>query len=166
VAIAWRQPAWADYSGVSRSLAALTQQEAGQMAGILDQITQPILAEEVMLAVQHSGRLTYDGDLTDRPVSVSNGSTTYPNAAYGPLGDALRLGYQTALVSMHSPTAGQQTLAAAQTQATEIRPQIDAQRAIVAQLEAQYREKQRLGRRYSALVKARHKLNVRERRQV
>ena len=104
VATAWRQPAWADYSGVSRSLAALTQEETEQVAAALDQITQPILAAEVMQAMRRSGRLVYDGDLTDRP--VSNTSTTYPNVAYGHLGDALRLGYQAVLVSMHSPTYG------------------------------------------------------------
>jgi hypothetical protein len=104
VAIAWQQPAWADYSGVSRSLAALTQGEVDQIVAALDQITQPILAAEVMHALQHAGRLVYDGDLTDRP--VSNASTTYPNVAYGHLGDTLRLGYQAAMVSLHSPTYG------------------------------------------------------------
>jgi hypothetical protein len=226
VATAWRQLAWADYSGVSRSLATLTQQEAEQLVGGLARITQPILAEEVMLAVQHSGRLIYDGDLTDRP--VSNSSTTYPNVAYGHLGDELRLGYQAALVSLHSPTYGrfwlsvashpgdtvsctqaeamvlaaeaktglrplrrtdllcgrlqlvtmqcqdrdhqmqaaQQALTTAQIQVSEIGPQIEAQCAVVAQLEAQYRERQRPERPYSALAKARHTLSMLERRQV
>lgn len=225
VAIAWRQPAWADYSGVSRSLAALTQEEAERITGALDKITQPILAEEVMRALQHTGRLTYDGDLTDRP--VSNTSTTYPNVAYGHLGDTLRLGYQAALVSLHSPTYGrfwlsvvphpgdtvsctqaeamlqaaeaktglrplrrtdllrsrlravakerqareeqvqvsQQALTTTQAQEADTRQQIDSQRAIVTQLEAQYREKQRPERPYSALAKACHKLGVLERRQ-
>ncbi len=57
-----------------------------------------------MKALQLGGRLTYDGDLTGRP--VSNSSTTYPNAGYGHMDDALRLGYQAAMVSMHSPTYG------------------------------------------------------------
>jgi hypothetical protein len=104
VAKAWGQAGWADYSGVSRTLTGLTQTEAEQIAAVLDQITRPILAEEVMRALQSAGRLSYDGDLTDRP--VSNTSTTYPGVAYGHMGDELRLGYQAALVSMHSPTYG------------------------------------------------------------
>lgn len=104
VAKAWQQAGWADYSGVSRTLAGLSQAEAGQIAAVLDQITRPILAEEVMRALQSTGRLTYDGDLTDPP--VSNTSTTYPGVAYGHMGDGLQLGYQAAMVSMHSPTYG------------------------------------------------------------
>ena len=46
----------------------------------------------------------YDGDLTGRP--ISNTSRTYPGAAYGYMGDTVQLGYQAALVSMHSPTYG------------------------------------------------------------
>jgi len=224
VATAWQQPAWADYSGVSRSLAALTQEEAAQIAAELDKITQPLLATEVMRVLPHAGRLVYDGDLTDRP--VSNTSTTYPNVAYGHLGDALQLGYQAAMVSMHSPTYGrfwlsvtshpgdtvsctqaealvlaaeaktglrpwrrtallsdrlqavtescqtrqaqvlstQQRVTATETQETDTRQQIDSQRLLVTQLEAEYREKQRPERPYSVLAKARHKVGVLERR--
>jgi hypothetical protein len=104
VARAWGQAGWADYSGVSRTLAGLTQVEADQIAAKLEQITRPILAEEAMRALQSSGRLSYDGDLTDRP--VSNTSTTYPGVAYGHMGDGLQLGYQAAMVSMHSPSYG------------------------------------------------------------
>ncbi len=57
-----------------------------------------------MLALRDRDTLTYDGDLTGRPVSNTN--TTYPGAAFGWMGDAVRLGYQAALVSMHSPTYG------------------------------------------------------------
>lgn len=104
VAKAWRQPAWADYSGVSRTLTTLRQEEAEEVAGVLHKITQLILDEEVMKALQLSGRLNYDGDLTGRP--VSSRSTTYPNVGYGHMDDAIRLGYQAAMVSMHSPTYG------------------------------------------------------------
>lgn len=111
VAKAWGQAGWADYSGVSRTLAGLTQAEAEQIAGALEQIARPILAEEVMRALQSSGRLTYDGDLTARP--VSNTSTTYPGVAYGHMGDGLQLGYQAAMVSLHSPTYGRSWLSVA-----------------------------------------------------
>jgi hypothetical protein len=224
VAKAWRQPAWADYSGVSRTLTELTQEEAEQVANALDRMTQPILAEEVMKALQLAGRLTYDGDLTDRP--VSNSSTTYPNVAYGHMGNALRLGYQAAMVSLHSSTYGrfwlsvvshpgntasctqaeamvlaaeaktglrplrrtdllrsrlhrvvverqgheaqvqalEASLATARAQEAETPQQIDLQRALVAQLEAQYREKQRPERPHSTLGQARYRLGVLERR--
>lgn len=104
VAKAWLQAGWADYSGVSRTLSGFSQPEADQIAKVLQQITQPILAEEVMQALKQSGRLVYDGDLTDRP--VSNTSTSYPGVAYGHMGDGLQLGYQAAMVSLHSPTYG------------------------------------------------------------
>ena len=108
VAKAWGQAGWTDYSGVSRTLSGLTQAEAEQIADALEQIARPFLAEEVMRALQSSGRLTYDGDLTDRP--VSNTSTTYPEVAYGHMGDGLQLGYQAAMVSLHSPTYGRSWL--------------------------------------------------------
>jgi hypothetical protein len=104
VAKAWMQASWADYSGVSRTLSRLSQAEADQLAQMLDRITQPILAEEVMQALKRTGRLVYDGDLTDRP--VSNTSTTYPGVVYGHMSNGLHLGYQAALVSLHSPTYG------------------------------------------------------------
>jgi hypothetical protein len=222
---AWLQPAWADYSGVSRTLTALRLEEAEQVASVLHKITKPILDEEVMKALQLSGRLTYDGDLTGRP--VSNSSTTYPNAGYGHMDDALRLGYQAAMVSVHSPTYGrlwlsvvphpgntascteaeamvlateaktglrplrrtdllrsrlhcvsrerrgreeqvqaiESELTAVQAQEAETRQHIDEQCALIAKLEAEYREKQRPERPYSTLGRARHKLGVLERRQ-
>ena len=104
VAKAWQQAGWADYSGVSRTLSGLTQAEAEQIVGVVEQLTRPILAEEVMRTLQSAGRLTYDGDLTARP--VSNTSSTYPGVAYGHMGDGLQLGYQAAMVSLHSPTYG------------------------------------------------------------
>lgn len=104
VAAAWGQPAWADASGVSRSLQVLTQAEATQVAHLLQAISRPFIDQEVLLAIRQRGRVVYDGDLTGRP--VSNTSTTYPGAAYGHMSDGVRLGYQAALVSMHSPTYG------------------------------------------------------------
>jgi hypothetical protein len=104
VAKAWNQASLADYSGVSRTLSQLSQAEADQIAWVTEQITKPILAEEVMQALKQTGRLVYDGDLTARP--VSNTSTTYPGVAYGHMSDGLHLGYQAAMVSLHSPTYG------------------------------------------------------------
>lgn len=104
LAAAWDQPGWADASGVCRSLQALTQEEVKQVANLLSAISQPFIDQEVLLALRRGGRLVYDGDLTGRP--VSNTSTTYPGAAYGHMSDSVQLGYQAAMVSMHSPTYG------------------------------------------------------------
>lgn len=78
--------------------------EAQQIVQVLETLSQPILDHEVGLALRASGRLIYDGDLTGRP--VSNTSTTYPNVAFGHMSDGVRLGYQAAMVSLHSPTYG------------------------------------------------------------
>jgi hypothetical protein len=80
VSEAWLQSGWADYSGVSRCLSTLTSEEALQIVQSLEEISQPILDAEVMLALAKDGELVYDGDLTGR--SVSNTSTTYPGTAY------------------------------------------------------------------------------------
>jgi len=104
VARAWKQPAWADYSGVSRTLHALTMDEACEIVQVLDSLSQAFIDDEVNQAYGVTGRLTWDFDLTGRP--VSNSSTTYPNVAFGYMSDGVRLGYQAAMVSMHSPTYG------------------------------------------------------------
>jgi len=110
VAQAWKQASWADHSGVSRALSALTMEEAEQIVDVLTQVSRPFLDQEVMLAVRDQGKIVYDGDLTGRP--VSNSSTTYPDVAYGHMSDAVQLGYQAAMVSFHSPTYGRQWLSA------------------------------------------------------
>ena len=88
VAQAWGQGSWADHSGVSRTLSSLTDMEVGQIATILERLSQPYVDQEVECALA-SGPLILDGDLTPRP--VSNGSRTYPEAAYGHMNDRLRL---------------------------------------------------------------------------
>jgi len=104
VARSWGQPAWADYGGVSRTLSGLTMKEAQQIAHALDRISQPLIDREVVLAWRDRGKMVLDCDLTGRP--VSNTSTTYPDAAFGYMSDGVHLGYQAAMVSMHSPTYG------------------------------------------------------------
>ena len=110
VAQAWGQTSWADHSGVSRALSALTMDEARQIVDVLDQVSRPFIDQEVLLALRDQGRIVYDGDLTGRP--VSNSSTTYPDAEYGHMSDAVQLGYQAAMVSFHSPMYGRQWLMA------------------------------------------------------
>ena len=104
VAKAWGQDGWADQSGVSRTLSALTMAQAGQVVAVLRQISQPFVDREVMLALRDQGKVVYDADLTGRP--VANSSTTYPNVAFGHMSDGVALGYQAAMVSMHSSTYG------------------------------------------------------------
>jgi len=106
---AWGQPAWADYSGVSRTLKQLTAEEVAELVTALDSISQSFIDQEVTLALEKDGELVYDADLTGRPVSST--SISYPNTAFGYMGDAISLGYQAALVSIHSPTYGRLWLA-------------------------------------------------------
>lgn len=101
VAQAWGQAAWADYSGVSRTLKALTPTEAEQLVQALEKSSQPFIAAEVNFAVWLDQPLIYDGDLTGLPVSKS--SQTYPGVAFGHMDDQVRLGYQAAVVSLRSP---------------------------------------------------------------
>lgn len=104
VATAWDQPGWADYSGVSRTLQACTAETVEAVRDAVEGVSRPFIDREVVLSLQQAGELIYDGDLTGRPVSST--STTYPGAAFGWMDDAVRLGYQAALVSLHSPSYG------------------------------------------------------------
>jgi hypothetical protein len=104
VAQAWGQASWADYTGVSRTLSALSWAEAHEIVNVLERVSQPFLDSELSVMRSQSCGLQYDGDLTGLP--VSNTSRTYPNAAYGYMGDEIRLGYQAGVVSLQSPTYG------------------------------------------------------------
>jgi len=104
VAQAWGQEGWADYSGVSRTLKACTEETVAAVKEALEIVSRPFIEREVMLALLDREVLVYDGDLTGRPVSST--STTYPGAAFGWMSDAVQLGYQAALVGLHSPTYG------------------------------------------------------------
>jgi hypothetical protein len=111
VARAWGQPAWTDHSGVSRTLSSLTTEEAKTIMATTDEVSQPLINKEIVLALG-AGRLEFDGDLTPRP--VSNTSNSYPGAEYGHMNEQIRLGYQAAIVSMRSPTYGRIGLSAKQ----------------------------------------------------
>lgn len=104
VAEAWGQASWADYSGVSRTLQQLNAEEVTTLIAALESIDQPFIDQEIERSLETMDMLIYDGDLTGRPVSDT--STSYPDAAFGHMGDTVSLGYQSALVSMHSPTFG------------------------------------------------------------
>lgn len=102
LAKAWGQAAWADYSGVSRTLKTLTLAEAQQVVQVLQECSQLFIDAEVNLALWLEKRLVYDGDLTG--LAVSKGSQTYPGVAFGHMDDQICLGYQAAVVSFRSPT--------------------------------------------------------------
>ena len=104
VAQAWGQAGWADYTGVSRTMSALSWAEAHEIVSVLERVSQPFLDNELSRLQAQGFRLQYDGDLTGLP--VSNTSKTYPNAAYGHMADEIRLGYQAGVVSLQSPTYG------------------------------------------------------------
>ena len=104
VARAWGQKKWADYSGVSRTMQASDEETVAAVQETLETASRPFIDREVVLALRDRGVVIYDGDLTGRPVSST--STTYPGVAFGWMSDAVRLGYQAALVSLHSPTYG------------------------------------------------------------
>lgn len=111
VAQAWGQAGWADHSGVSRTLSQLSEADVQQIAAVLERVSQPVLDQEVVLALGR-GYLELDGDLSPRP--VSNTSQTYPEASFGHMNEQLRLGYQAAIVTMRSPTYGRIGLSASQ----------------------------------------------------
>ena len=104
VAEAWGQPAWADYSGVSRTMSSLSWEEAQAIVAELEAFSQPFLQTELDLLQTQKKRLTLDGDLTG--IAVSNTSTTYPNAAFGHMDDEIQLGYQAGVVSLLTETYG------------------------------------------------------------
>jgi len=104
VAEAWGQAGWADYTGVSRALSALSWEEVHQLVEALEGLKQVFIKAELAQLRQAGHRVRLDGDWTGLP--VSNPSRTYPNAAYGHMNTEIRLGYQTALVSLESPTYG------------------------------------------------------------
>ncbi len=111
VAQAWGQPAWADYSGVSRTLSSLSWEEVKQIVQVLEQVSQPAINAELQVLRAQGKRVRMDGDLTGIP--VSNTSQTYPNAAFGYMNDDIRLGYQAGVVSLASPTYGRLWLSVA-----------------------------------------------------
>jgi hypothetical protein len=104
LAQAWGQTTWADYSGVSRTLQSLTEAEVTEIIRTLNALEQPVLEQELALSLHQRGCLVYDGDLTGRPISDT--CITYPNASFGYMGDGVRLGYQSAVVTVASPTFG------------------------------------------------------------
>ena len=111
VAEAWGQPGWADYTGISRTMSSLSDEEVQSLRAGLESVSRPFLTQEVREVRRKGERIRLDGDLTGIPVSST--STSYPNAAFGHMNAEVRLGYQAGVVSFASPTYGRQWLSVA-----------------------------------------------------
>jgi hypothetical protein len=73
--------------------------EAQLVVRLLDRIGQVVVDLDVVAASRDCGNLTIDGNLIGRP--VSSGSATHPRAAFGPMGDCVRLEHQVAMLGTH-----------------------------------------------------------------
>lgn len=109
VARAWEQDSWADYTGISRALRALTDDDVDRIIEALEAYSHPCRRAEVSQILLSQPYLILDGDLTGLPVART--SQTYPDATFGYMDDDVQLGYQLALVSLVSPTYGRLWLA-------------------------------------------------------
>jgi hypothetical protein len=187
VARAWGQPAWADYSGVSRTLSTLTMDEAVQLVSVLDQVSQPLIDCEVVLAWQRRGELVLDADLTGRP--VSNTSTSYPGdtvsstqaetlvlAAEAKTGrrptrrtellkQRLQQTTRRQACLAHRVARAQRALKEEQKRLPEAKKHVENWQIQVADYEAVYQAQEREERPQSKLAQARRKLGVQQRRQ-
>jgi hypothetical protein len=145
---AWGQPAFAHYSGVSRTLAATTEATLQAVVAALQQVSRPFLEREVLAIVRSNQPLTVDIDLTGRGVSPT--SSDYPEAAFGWMDNAVAKGYQAAISSLSGGPSGR-VLLSSQRYAGRAKS-ADCLQAAIRQVE------QTLGlhpRRRTALVQAR-----------
>jgi len=110
VATAWQLHRLADASGVSRTLAACTEQTVAVLERVLDAVGQPFLGRAVDDLRQRQATLVLDADLTGRPVSST--SQTFPGAAFGYMDGEVRLGYQLAEICLQTTLFGRQWLSA------------------------------------------------------
>ena len=108
LAAAWDLPALASASGISRTLQAMLPATLATLQAVLDQITAPFLGQALAALHAQGQPLQLDVDLTGRPVSAT--STSYPNAAFGYMDQAICLGYQVAVVCLQPPQWGRQWL--------------------------------------------------------
>ena len=108
VSAAWQQAAFAHYSGVSRTLAAADEATLAAVQTILQEVSRPFLEREVLALVRTGRPLVVDVDLTGRTVSPT--STTYPDADFGWMDDAVAKGYQAALTTLSGGPCGRLVL--------------------------------------------------------
>ena len=109
VPLAWGQERLAHYSAVSRTLETCAPETVTAVQAVLAAVSQPFIQQIVDDCLLGTGCLTLDLDLMGR--AVSNTSQSYPEAAFGWMGDAVGLGYQLAQVSTLTARYGRQWLA-------------------------------------------------------
>ena len=108
LAHAWGLATLPEASGVSRTLSAATAQALTCLQDTLAALSAPFLQPAVADLRTHDQAFVLDADLTGRPLSDS--STHYPAAAFGYMDGAIHLGYQLALLCLHTERYGRQWL--------------------------------------------------------
>ena len=108
LAAAWGLAALPEASGVSRTLTACTPASLTALQTALATLTQPFLDRALQDLYLRDQPFVLDVDLTGQPVSST--STTYPAAAFGYMDGAIQLGYQLAVVCLHTALYGRQWL--------------------------------------------------------
>lgn len=108
VCASWQQDAFAHYSGLSRTLAAADDATLAALQSVLQEVSRPFLEREVLALVRAGRPLVIDVDLTGRMVSPS--STTYPDADFGWMDDAVAKGYQAAITTLSGGPSGRLVL--------------------------------------------------------
>ena len=108
VSAAWQQAAFAHYSGVSRTLATTDEATLAALQRVLQAVSRPFLEREVLALVRANRPLVIDVDLTGRTVSPT--STTYPDADFGWMDDAVAKGYQAAITTLSGGPCGRLVL--------------------------------------------------------
>jgi hypothetical protein len=108
VRASWQQAAFAHYSGVSRTLAAADAATVTAVQTVLEEVSRPFIEREVLALVRAGRPLMIDVDLAGRPVSPT--STTYPDADFGWMDDAVAKGYQAAITTLSGGPGGRLVL--------------------------------------------------------
>lgn len=104
VATAWGQGRWVHYAGVSRTLKVCDAITLSDVRAAIDRFNRPFIAQAITDELFAGRELVLDVDLLGQAVSPT--STTYPEAAFGWMDDAIRLGYQLARVCVHTQRYG------------------------------------------------------------
>ncbi len=112
LATAWNVPAFPEASSVSRTLAAADLATLQARQNVLATISQPFLDRAVADLCTRAAPLRFDLDLMGR--AVTRHSHSYPDAAFGYMDGTLQLGYQLAMVCLHTDLYARQWLAAIQ----------------------------------------------------
>jgi len=112
LAAAWDLPAFPEASSVRRTLAAADPTTPQALQTVLTTLRPPFLDRALADLGTRAAPLRFDLDLMGR--SVTRHSHSYPDAAFGYRDGALHLGYQLALVCLHTDLYARQWLAAVQ----------------------------------------------------